>query len=104
MTALPVVLAAGGGTYLLRVSMFVVLGARAIPPWAEPVLSLVAPAAVAALTASMLLTTEGELRPMPLAELIAVAAGFVAVRRTGQLMHAFVVGLPVLWVLTPLTT
>jgi len=104
MTAWFVVLAVGVGTYVLRVSMFVVLGARAIPPWAEPVLSLVAPAAVAALTASMLLTAEGEVHPVPLAELAAVLAGFATVRRTGHLMHAFAVGLPVLWVLTPLTS
>jgi branched-subunit amino acid transport protein len=93
-----VLLAVSIGTYALRASMFVILGGRVLPAWTERPMTFVAPAAIAALTISMLFTHDQTVDPAPLRELAAVAAGFVAVRRTGNVMYAFVVGLPVFWV------
>lgn len=92
-----VIAAVGIGTYALRVSMFVLLGGRRLPAWTDVPMSLVAPAAVAALVASMLLARDGAPALPPAPELLAVVAGFAAVRRTGNVMHAFAVGMPVFW-------
>lgn len=102
MTAWLVILAVGLGTYLFRVSMFVVFGDRALPAWTVTPTALVAPAAVAALTASLLFTRGGVIEVAPAAEIAAVVAGFEAVRRTGNVMHAFTVGMPVYWVISAL--
>ncbi len=93
--------AVGLGSYLLRVSMFLVVGGRALPSWLDRSLGLVAPAAVAALVASMVLTHDGQV-VLPVAPAVAVALGFAVVRRTGNVTHAFVAGLPALWLLTAL--
>jgi branched-subunit amino acid transport protein len=87
------------GTYALRVSMVVALAGRELPAWTDRPMRLVGPAAVAALVAMMLLVSDGSRDPAPTAELVASAVGFAAVRRTGNLMHAFVAGLPVYWLL-----
>lgn len=94
-----IILAVGLGTYLLRASMFVFVGSRPIPAWARTPMAYIGPAAVGALLASMLLTSGGERAPRGAAELVAAAAAFAVVRRTGNVTHAFVVGLPVLWAL-----
>jgi branched-subunit amino acid transport protein len=99
MTPWIVILAVGLGTYLLRVSMFVALGSRSLPRWTTAPMALVAPAAIAALVASLLFTSGDRIAVAPAAELVAVTAGFLAVRRSGNVMHAFLVGLPVMWVL-----
>jgi branched-subunit amino acid transport protein len=80
--------------------MFLLLGARTLPPWTERPMSLVAPAALAALVGSMVMTQHGAVQVLPLPELLAVVAGFLAVRRSGNVMHAFTVGMPVLWTTT----
>ena len=95
-----VICSIGLGTYLLRVSMFALIGSRPIPARLDDALAFVGPAAIAALVATMLLTTHGQVTAAPLPEVAAVTAGFLAVRRTGNVMHAIVVGLPVLWALT----
>lgn len=100
MTAWVVILAVGAGSYALRSSMLVLSSSRDLPPRVEAALSLVAPAAVGALVASMLFTGDGELAVLPWPELVAVGCGFLAVRRTGNVLSAFVVGMPVLWFLT----
>ena len=102
MNAWIVILAVGAGTYLFRASMFVVLGRRNLPAWTMTPMSLVAPAAFAALVASLLFTRGGRVDAVPVAELAAVVAGFLTVRRTGNVMHAFVAGMPVFWVLQAL--
>ncbi len=99
MTAWIVILAIGAATYVLRVSMFVALGGRTLPAWLDRPMAVVAPAAVAALVGAMTLTSNGRVEPLARPELAAVVAGFVAVRRTGNVMLAFAVGLPVMWVL-----
>ena len=98
MTTWLVILAVAAGTYALRASMFVALGDREVPTWAASALALVAPAAVAALTASMLFTTSGRIEAAPVAEVAAVVAAVLVVRRTGNVMHAFALGLPVFWI------
>ena len=99
MTTWIVLLAVGVGTYALRASMFIVLGRHALPAWTARPMAFIAPAAIAALTCSMLFTHDQAIDPAPLQELAAVAAGFLAVRRTGNVMSAFVTGLPVFWAL-----
>jgi branched-subunit amino acid transport protein len=100
MTALLVIVAIGLGTYALRVSMFVLLGARSLPAGVGDALGFVGPAAVAALVATMMFTHSGSIEPRPTPELVAIAAGYLTVRRTGNAGFAFVAGLPTLWVLT----
>ena len=100
MTAWIVILAVALGTYAMRASMFLVLGRRSLPAWTDLPMSFVAPAAIAALTASMLFTSGGAIDAPPLAELVAVGCGFAVVRRTGNVAHAFAAGLPVFWSLS----
>ena len=100
MSAWIVIVAVGAGTYLLRISMFMVIARRSLPAWTLTPMGFVAPAAVAALVGSMLLTHDGTIAVVPLPELVAVAAGFVTVRRTGNVMHAIAAGMPAFWFLT----
>jgi branched-subunit amino acid transport protein len=102
MTAWTVILAVGLGTYMLRLSMFVLLAGRTLPAWTTTPMSLVAPAAVAALVATMLFVAHDGVHPPDIAELVGVGAGFAAVRRTGNVVAAFVVGLPVFWLMSGL--
>ena len=95
-----VVLAVGVGTYLLRATLFVVIGTRPLPGWTERPLALVAPAGIAALVATMVLTDHGRLAPAGIAPLAAVAASFLAVRASGSVARGLVVGFPVLWALS----
>lgn len=102
MNATVVILAVGFGTYLLRASMFVVLGGRTPPQWLQSPLAFVGPAGIAALVSAMLLTTEGHAGVGSTPAVVAAAAAFVLVRRTGNVMHAFAVGMPVFWTLSVL--
>ena len=97
MNAWIVFISIGLGTYALRASMFVLLGDRTLPSWTDTPLALVAPAAIAALVASMTFTQDGHAALASTPELLAIIAAFVATRRTGNVMHAIVVGLPVFW-------
>ena len=97
MTAWLVIAAIGLGSYALRSSMFVLLGNRELPAWTATPLALVAPAAIGAMVATMTLTHGGSAAAPPIPELLAMVAGFVVVRRTGNVMHAITVGLPVFW-------
>jgi len=102
MSAFLIIAAVGFGTYLLRASMFVLVGAKPLPDRWQAVLGLVGPAAVAALVATLVFTRSGSIDPGPAPELAAIAAGLVAVHRTGNVLHAFAVGLPVFWLLSAL--
>jgi branched-subunit amino acid transport protein len=92
VTTWVIIFAIGLGTYSLRLCMLVVLAGRSLPPRARSAVGLVAPAALSALVSTMLIENAGRAGP---AETAAVLAGFVAVRRTHNVVHAFVVGLPV---------
>ena len=98
MTAWTVFVAIGIGTYGLRASMFVLLGDRSLPAWTATPLAIVAPAAIAALVASMTFTHGGHAEFTSTAELVAVAGAFVLTRRTGNVMHAIAAGLPLVLV------
>lgn len=99
MNAWVAIVAIGLGTYLMRVSMFLVVGERELPGWVMRCLDLVGPAAVAAIVASMVFLHDGAVSA-PVAPTLAVVIGFLVVRRTGNVLHAFAAGLPTFWLLT----
>lgn len=100
MTVWLVLLAIGAGTYLLRSAMFVFVDAGSLPSWTERPLAYVAPAAIAALVSSMVLTDHGSFAPGSISEVGAVVAAFVTVRLSGSIVGGLVVGFPVLWALS----
>ena len=100
MTAWLVILAVGAGSYAMRAVMLAVVATKPLPERYDTVIGFVGPAAIGALVATLTFTHGGAVEPAPLAELVAVGIGFVAVRRTGNVMHAFTAGLPALWLLT----
>jgi branched-subunit amino acid transport protein len=97
MTLLLVLVVVAVGTYGFRVSMVLARERFGTPAWLEPRLRLVAPAVLAALVASSLFIDSGTRSVPGMVEAIAVVAGFVAVRRTGNVAAALAVGLPVYW-------
>jgi len=80
-----VIVAAGLGSYLFRLSMIILTGRITVPPSLERASGLVVPAAFAALASAGV-----------------AAAAVIAVLRTGSSQAAILVGLPVLWVTTAL--
>lgn len=92
MTTWAVILSVGVGTYAFRVSVLVLLAGRTLPLRWRRAIGLVAPAALSALVGMMLLGRHASADP---AQVVAVITGFIAVRRTQNVLHAFVVGLPV---------
>ena len=103
MTAWLVITAIGVGSYAMRAVMLALVGLRPLPARIDTAMRHVGPAAIAALTVTIALTRAGTIEPLPIAELAAIAAGFIIVRRTGKVMHAITVGLPTLWLITLLT-
>ncbi|MEM9513220.1 MAG: AzlD domain-containing protein [Actinomycetota bacterium] len=97
MTTWIVIAVIGAVSYCFRVSMFVILAGRTVPASWERPMSVVGPAAITALLATMLFTTRGQFDPVDIGRLAAVAVGFLVVRRTGNVMHAFAAGFPVFW-------
>lgn len=97
MTPWIVFVAIGLGTYAMRAGMFMLLGDRSLPAWTETPFSLVAPAAIGALVASMVFTSNGNVDIAGAPELIAIGGAFLITRRTGNVMHAIGVGLPLYW-------
>ena len=100
MSAWFVILTVGVCSYVLRAVMLVTVTTKPLPSRFDSALRLVGPAAMGALVATLTLTRTGAIQPAPFAELIAIGIGFITVRRTGNVMHAFVTGLPTLWLLT----
>ena len=96
-----VVVAAGLGSYLFRLSMIILTSRITMPPYLERASGLVAPAAFAALAAAGVAAAcsrdTGAAAP-----LAAVAAAVIAVLRTGSPQAAILVGMPALWVATAL--
>ena len=95
MSPLAVIIVASVGTFALRASMLVALAGRPLPASVHARLALVGPAAIAALCATSL--GPGPARGISWAEVLAAAAAFAAVHRSRNVVHAFVVGLPVVW-------
>jgi branched-subunit amino acid transport protein len=103
MNAWIVIVAAGVGSYLFRLSMIILTGRITMPPPLERASGLVVPAAFAALAAAGVAAACGGLGiPQAAAPLAAVAAAVIAVLRTGSSQAAILVGMPALWVATTL--
>ena len=100
MTAWLVILAIGVIGYAVQALILVTVATRSLSDRVLLPMRLVGPAALAALTATLVVTRGGALRAVPVAELAAIVAGTLAVRRTGAVLSAFAVGLPVFWALT----
>jgi branched chain amino acid efflux pump len=103
MNAWTVILAAGLGSYLLRLSMIVLFDRITMPGYLQRASELVAPAAFAAMAAAGIATdcmSLGVARAA--APLAAVAAAIIAVLRTGSPQAAILAGMPALWVATAL--
>ena len=103
MTAWLVIVSIGLGSYAMRAVMLAAVAAKPLPSRFDAAMRLVGPAAIGALTATLTFTRADTPGPLPWPELIAIALGFVTVRRTGNVLHAITVGLPALWLLTAIT-
>jgi branched-subunit amino acid transport protein len=98
-----VIVAAGLGSYLFRLSMILLTSRITMPPYLERASGLVAPAAFAALAAAgVAAACNGLGITGAAAPLAAVAAAVIAVLRTGSPQAAILVGMPALWVATAL--
>ena len=98
-----VIVAAGLGSYLFRLSMIILTGRITMPPSAERASGLVVPAAFAALAAAGVATAcTGLGITQAAAPLGAVAVAVIAVLRTGSSYAAIVAGLPTLWIMAAL--
>jgi branched-subunit amino acid transport protein len=103
MNAWIVILAAGLGSYLFRLSMVVLVDRITMPAFLGRASGLVAPAAFAALAAAGVATACTSLgATQAAAPLAAVAAAVIAVLRTGSSYAAILVGMPTLWITTSL--
>ena len=103
MNAWTVILAAGSGSYLFRLTMIVLFDRITMPAYLQRASELVAPAAFAAMAAAGIATACMNLGvARAAAPLAAVAAAVIAVLRTGSPQAAFLAGMPVLWVTTAL--
>jgi branched-subunit amino acid transport protein len=100
MNATATIALIGLATYALRASMFIATDRWRPQRWMEAPLALVAPAAIAALLGSMELTSNGHASIESIPSLLASIAAFLAARRSGRVLHAFAVGVPVFWALT----
>ena len=101
MNAWLVIVLAGLGSYLFRISMVVLADRVAMPEPLERASAFVAPAAFAALAAGGLAANTAGVDvaewTVPLA---AVVVAVVVVRRTGRPYAALLAGMPTLWILS----
>ena len=95
-----VVVLAGAGTYLLRISMLVVAAHAGVPPLIERAARSAVPIAFGALAATSLAGLVADTGAAAIAPVIAVAIGGVVAHRTGSSRAAIFVGMPTLWLLT----
>jgi branched-subunit amino acid transport protein len=103
MTAWLVIVAAGVGSYLLRLSMITAADRIHLPTQLDTASALVAPAAFAALAATAIAETTlaGGIGFAP-APLTATAGAVLAAARTGSPRAAVLIGMPTLWLMTAL--
>lgn len=92
-----VMFTAGVGTYLLRVSMVAAHARYGIADRLERHLRFVSPSVLAAILAASILVPSGHHARLAMAELAAVCAAFVVVRRTRNVAWALAVGFPIYW-------
>jgi branched-subunit amino acid transport protein len=96
-----VIVLAGLGSYMFRISMVVLADRITMPEPLERASTLVAPAAFAALAASGIVASTASADVAGwIAPLAAVAVAVVAVRRTGRPYAALLAGMPTLWILS----
>jgi branched-subunit amino acid transport protein len=94
-----VIVAAGVGSYLFRISLIALSARTTLPPVLGRATAFAVPAAFAALAATAV-AGQVTVDPAALAPLGAVAAAVLAVRRTGSAHAALLAGMPVLWILS----
>lgn len=97
---LVLLLTVGVLTFLYRYSMIGLLAGRSLPAWLHALCRYIAPASFAALTASALFVTGGEVvfafdSPRPWAALVAVLVAF----RSGNVFATIVAGMAALYLL-----
>ncbi len=98
-----VIVVAGLGSYLFRLSMIILAGRITMSPAAERACGLVVPAAFAALAAAGVATAcTGLGITGAAAPLAAAAVAVIAVLRTGSPQAAILAGMPALWIATAL--
>jgi branched chain amino acid efflux pump len=103
MNAWIVILTAGIGSYLFRLSTIVLVDRITMPASLERASRLVAPAAFAALAAAGVATAcTGLGASQAAAPLAALAVAVIAVLRTGSPSAAILAGMPTLWLTTSL--
>ena len=96
-----VILAAGLGSYLFRISMVVLAHRVTMPEQLERASTFVAPAAFAALAAGGIAASTAGVDVAGWAgPLAAVVVAVVVVRRTGRPYAALLAGMPTLWILS----
>jgi branched-subunit amino acid transport protein len=104
MNAWIVILAAGFGSYLFRLSMIGAADRIRLPARLDDSAGLVAPSAFAALAVTSIAgSVLGAGVPQAFAPLAAAAVAVLAVMRTGSSYTAALAGMPTLWILTALT-
>ena len=96
-----VVLAAGAGSYLFRISILLLAARVGLPPVLERAAHFAVPTAFAALEATAL-AGDVSASSATIAPLTAIAVAVVAVHRTGSSYAALLAGMPTLWVLSAL--
>jgi branched-subunit amino acid transport protein len=96
MSALAVFAVAAVGTYVLRLTMLVVLGGRSLPQAMLAPVGLIGPAAVGALTMGALV---GRGHVADVATIAGSVVAFTVVRRTRNMTYGLLAGFPVVWLL-----
>ncbi|HET6531685.1 MAG TPA: AzlD domain-containing protein [Actinoplanes sp.] len=103
MNAWLVVLAAGLGSYLFRISVVTLADRFTMPDSLERATELIAPASFAAIAATGVANSCVGVAPAEtLPPLAAVGVAVVAVARTGSPYAAMLAGMPVLWLASAL--
>lgn len=98
MNAWLVILAAGLGSYLFRLSVVTLADRIAVPAALERATELIAPASFAAIAATSVANSWVGVAPIEaLPPLAAAGVAVVAVARTGSPYAAVLTGMPVLW-------
>jgi branched-subunit amino acid transport protein len=97
-----VVIAAGVGSYLFRISMLVLAARARVPAHLERAARFAVPTAFAALAATAL-AQQARSDLGPLVPLGAVVVAIVAVRRTRSSYAALLAGMPAVWMLSALS-
>ena len=103
MNAWSVIVLAGVGSYLFRVSMLVLVARTGVPDVVARAAALAVPVAFAGLAAAALANHTADAGTGAVPALVGVAAGIAAVRRTGAAQAAILVGMPTMWVMSALT-